>query len=205
LAITEVLLALLFATAMTVGSVALLVSANRMDVSVPSISRPPSAQSFEFVRPTKKLSPKPKVRSVPAAPRLASYLRPAPSLLEPMKSGFVQTTTSELLPAYVGEGELIFKEDAVDIAPVAISRIAPSYPRVAKQQGIEGFVEFRIQVGTTGRVENLWVLRSKPKGIFERAAETALRDFTFRPAEVAGQPVASFFRQRMNFSLRRQR
>lgn len=97
--------------------------------------------------------------------------------------------------------ELAFKESAVEKAPRIIKRTPPSYPISAKEQRIEGYVEYKLQINTAGEVQNLWLLKAEPAGYFEENASQALREFKFAPAEIAGQAVPVVVRQRLNFRL----
>ena len=98
---------------------------------------------------------------------------------------------------------LIFKEDAVDAPSKVVSRKMPRYPRLARQQRIEGYVLFRIVVGPDGAVESTHLLDSRPPGIFEASAEKAITQFRYSPARVDGQAVRSYKRQKIKFILRK--
>jgi protein TonB len=99
------------------------------------------------------------------------------------------------------DANLIMKEEAVDEPPRVIGRVAPEYPRLAEDRGIEGQVVFKLQVSRAGRVERVWVLKSKPPGVFEAAAEKAVRRYRFSPARFKGQAVPVLCRQRIVFKL----
>ena len=98
--------------------------------------------------------------------------------------------------------DLVFKEDAVDKPAHLIAQATPRYPRLAERQGISGVVVFRIIVGVDGNVENVQLLKAEPTGIFESSAESAIRQYRYSPAQMDGQPVRSFYRQKIIFRVR---
>ncbi|NOZ85202.1 MAG: energy transducer TonB [Deltaproteobacteria bacterium] len=97
--------------------------------------------------------------------------------------------------------ELVLKEEAVDEPPRVIRRVAPDYPSTAEDRGIEGYVIMKLQVSAAGRVEKVWVEKSDPPGIFEKAATRAIRQYQFAPAKFKGQAVAVLCRQKILFKL----
>ncbi len=103
-------------------------------------------------------------------------------------------------PQELGTG-LILREEAVDEPPRVIARAAPDYPAVAEDRGIEGYVVFKLQVSSAGRVEGVWVLEADPPGIFEAAAERAVRKYRFSPARFKGRTVPVLCRQKLIFKL----
>ena len=70
-----------------------------------------------------------------------------------------------------------------------IVRIEPQYPRKAAMQGIEGWVRLRFDVTALGTVENVKVLDSRPRGIFDLAAKRALLKWKYKPRMDDGKAV----------------
>ena len=70
--------------------------------------------------------------------------------------------------------------------PAALAWPMPVYPADAI---FDGVVLAEAQVGADGRIDRARLIRSTP--VFSQAALDALRAWTFRPARVAGRPVAS--------------
>ena len=62
-----------------------------------------------------------------------------------------------------------------------IRQARPEYPRRALQDEIEGDVLARAQVGRDGRVMSVTIVSARPRGVFERAVEQALRQYEFPP------------------------
>ena len=68
-------------------------------------------------------------------------------------------------------------------------RINPAYPREAQVKGIEGFVTLRFDISELGRPVNVSVVKSKPRGIFEKQARKALRKWKYNPKMVDEKAV----------------
>ncbi len=60
-------------------------------------------------------------------------------------------------------------------------RINPAYPRDAQIKGIEGFVTLRFDISELGRPINVAVVKSHPRGVFEKQARKALRKWKYKP------------------------
>jgi protein TonB len=60
----------------------------------------------------------------------------------------------------------------------------PEYPRRALQDEIEGDVLARAQVGRDGRVVSVTIVSARPRGVFERVVEQALRQYEFPPDDI---------------------
>jgi TonB family protein len=74
--------------------------------------------------------------------------------------------------------------------------VPPEYPREAFRRGQEGWVDVELTVDASGRVLGAEVIASQPRGLFERAALRAVRQWQFEPPrEVdAGGTVRGVFR-----------
>ena len=72
-----------------------------------------------------------------------------------------------------------------------IVRIEPQYPRKAAMQGIEGWVRLRFDITALGTVDNVKVLDSNPRKIFDMAAKRALYKWKYKPkTDDQGRAVA---------------
>ncbi|MBN2409048.1 MAG: TonB family protein [Candidatus Aminicenantes bacterium] len=86
-------------------------------------------------------------------------------------------------------GDLVPLE-GVDVAPVLLKRISPKYPVQALNMGVGGTVTVNALVSETGEVIRTEILKGIKGGFgLERAAETAIRQWQFKPAEKDGVPV----------------
>ena len=90
---------------------------------------------------------------------------------------------------------------AFDEPPVLIRHVAPTYPALARQAGIEGMVLLRVVVGTDGKVESASVIQSDVTPAMEKAAIAAARKFIFKPAKQRTVPVRASMAVPIRFKL----
>ncbi|HSB63679.1 MAG TPA: TonB family protein [Thermoanaerobaculia bacterium] len=83
--------------------------------------------------------------------------------------------------------------------PVLVTRVDARYPEAARRMNLSGEVVLRIVVEANGTVGRIDVLSPGPAGMTEAAGD-AVRRWTFRPARIAGQPVAVWKVVRVRFS-----
>jgi len=79
----------------------------------------------------------------------------------------------------------------LDIYPQASKRITPDYPPSAREAQIGGSVTLLVMIDETGRVEGTSVVDAVPDGMFEQAAQQALANAAFYPAQKDGRAVRS--------------
>jgi periplasmic protein TonB len=84
--------------------------------------------------------------------------------------------------------------------PVAVTRVEPTYPDVARRAGVEGIVELEVAIDASGKVTDVEVVRGLPMGLSEAAVE-AVRRWSWRPGRTASGPVASRRTVRVRFLL----
>ena len=77
----------------------------------------------------------------------------------------------------------------LDPGPRPIGAIEPEYPDVVRLR--EGVVVLRLLISDTGHVDDVGVVRSEPRGVFEQAAVVAFSKARFSPGLAAGTPVKS--------------
>jgi TonB family protein len=83
--------------------------------------------------------------------------------------------------------------------PILVTRVDARYPEAARRMNLSGDVILRVVVEANGTVGRIDVLTPGPAGMTEAAGD-AVRRWTFRPARVAGQPVAVWKIVRIHFS-----
>jgi protein TonB len=91
-----------------------------------------------------------------------------------------------------------YSEDG-DIVPIL--RVEPIYPTVAMTRKMGGWVDVEYIVMPDGSVAQARVVASEPKGMFEKAALSAINKWIFKPRVVDGQPVPRGVSQRINFNV----
>jgi protein TonB len=80
--------------------------------------------------------------------------------------------------------------DRVNVPPALIKRVDPKYPLQAFNMGVSGQVTVNALISETGDVLRTEILKGVKGGYgFEKSAETAVRQWKFRPAEKDGIPV----------------
>jgi len=89
----------------------------------------------------------------------------------------------------------------VDKQPKIIGRIKPKYPPLARLQGQEGSLKVLLKIDDLGRVREVEVVESQPKGVFDDAGMEAFRNARFQPAIKNGRPVAFQAYMRVEFKL----
>lgn len=68
-----------------------------------------------------------------------------------------------------------------------IVRVAPSYPRRAADQGIEGWALIGFTVTTEGLTRDVHVIDDEPKGVFGKEAVKAVKRWRYQPCVVNGK------------------
>ena len=71
-----------------------------------------------------------------------------------------------------------------DIQPIV--RIEPRFPSTAARKGIEGWVKLSFSVNKLGGVEDVTVVESKPRRIFDKEAKRAVKKWKYKPKVVDG-------------------
>jgi protein TonB len=81
--------------------------------------------------------------------------------------------------------------------------VPPQFPEVARQRGIDGWVDLQFLVGTDGAVGDIKVVGAQPAGIFEQSALDAVRRWRYQPVVRDGQSVSQRARVRLRFAVQR--
>jgi TonB family protein len=146
-----------------------------------------------FARPDAERSARQNVESNAAFPAGAVQGGPGYATLEPLNSedggefsepdGFFAEIRRRILESWWGG----IPVDAAELQKHLKSSVAPVYPEVARQAGIEGDVVLRICVSSRGRVTALKVLDGPP--ILARAAAQAVQRWQYQSLKVDGQPA----------------
>jgi len=64
-----------------------------------------------------------------------------------------------------------------------VVRIEPKYPKQAVQDGTEGAVVLKFDINADGDVKNVSVVKALPKGVFDKVAKVALRQWKYEPSD----------------------
>lgn len=125
-------------------------------------------------------TPAPTPTPAPDATATAAAPEPAPAVVEPPPAPVVATPTPAAPPAAAAPAP------ARTAAPRPISTPQPPYPREAARSRASGMVVVQYTIGADGRVTDVIVLRSRPRGLFERTVQDTVATWRF---EAPGEPV----------------
>jgi len=92
-------------------------------------------------------------------------------------------------------------KESVDTAPRVRRRSPIVYPELARRQGISGYVTMNVLIDESGNVEDVEVVDSKPKDIFDLKADSTIRRWKFEPATYNGKKVKVWAMQKVVFKL----
>ncbi|MDX2000595.1 MAG: energy transducer TonB [Thermoanaerobaculia bacterium] len=111
---------------------------------------------------------------------------------------------------YVEGPPLVLGSTAASAAPIAVggdvfppirlSGAAPEYTASARRARIQGTVEIRAVIDSSGRVIDAQVAKGLPMGLSEQALQ-AVRGWHFRPATRRGEPVTVYYDLGVHFGL----
>jgi protein TonB len=151
-----------------------------------------SGGAIEFVRLKRDNTPQEKKREPPK--RAKPKQQPPPPEMNMAKNMNPSDAAGDIAPMINAAAELgkasELSSGGGDRDLVPLVRVEPDYPPKAKQRGISGWVEFEFTIGPAGTVEDLKILRSSPRGVFDRAVLRAVRRWKYNPQMVDGKPVA---------------
>ena len=128
-------------------------------------------------------------------------LSPAPKTAEeaPPEVGAAIENTDQ---GNSGEARAPSAGDVVDAQRLAmVKSVQPEYPRKAREESIQGWVELDFTVAESGQVTDLSVHAANPRGVFDQAAMSALAQWRYKPVLVDAKPVAQRARIRIRFAL----
>ena len=104
----------------------------------------------------------------------------------------VVAPSEEELPKF---GDYVYVEEL----PEAVTKVNPVYPDLAREAGVDGLVMVQALVGKDGKVKDVRVVKSIP--MLDQAAESAVRQWVFKPALSNNKPVAVWVGVPVKFSL----
>jgi protein TonB len=141
--------------------------------------------------------PKEDANAVNPAPAAAS-VAPAPAALAPT-AGAATTGDQQMNAAEPPAPSAAGPIDANRLA--IVKSVQPEYPRKAREEAIQGWVEVDFTVAESGQVKDLSVHGANPRGVFDQAALSALSQWRYKPVLVDAKPVAQRARIRIRFAL----
>jgi protein TonB len=148
--------------------------------------------------------PEPLVPKTPAAPDIRPERLELSFTIDPDFQPAMKGLSS--LPVDLGFDAVINTDgifSAADLdAPVGIQvRVPPVYPLRARERRIEGWVNVKLLVDTSGRVEHAEVIEAQPEGYFEKSVLDCVRKWKLTPPVVGGEPVKAWMVTKIRFIL----
>ena len=104
-------------------------------------------------------------------------------------------------PSVEGAGQPGWPEQEV----MPLNDVRPEYPYRARQRGIEGHIKLAFTITAAGTVENIRVLESEPRNIFDREARRAAARWRFAPRTENGAAVSREAVKTLHFRLQGER
>ena len=173
-------------------------------LSLPTQSGPPTWAAVINAR----LAPVPPSANQTIAPERSRVPEPVRAALPPISLDVAQPLAVPNPPAIAAEPEQVvaagnapaiptipdpihYPARDLDIYPHALNPIRPVYPHAAREAQVAGSVTLLVSIDEAGRVLSTSVVDAEPGGVFEQAAQQALADSTFYPAQKNGRTVRS--------------
>ncbi len=110
-------------------------------------------------------------------------------------------TPSLFMEKYAVHGSEIYGMGDIDKPITPLVQAPPVYPMRARRLGIEGWVRVTILVSEQGEVENIDILESEPRGVFENSVIQCVRSWRFSPGTIHGEPVKTRVQTTIRFNL----
>lgn len=117
---------------------------------------------------------------------------PPPTATEPPPTQVASAATTKPIAASTSPQNKDFQ---------LVKRVNPSYPAQALRSRTEGWVELSFTITAAGDVQDVEVVNSNPRRVFDRDAARALSQWKFTPRVEGGKTVEAKARQRLEFSL----
>ena len=172
----------------------------RIDFS--RLVRDSDTQEIARVKPEiKKIEPPPSPQNVSTSTKASVSAGLDQSSLAPAGVDFGGTGEGGLRS---GGAQSLAMASGNDRGPVPQVRIEPEYPPQAKDRGIEGWAIVSFTVTREGRVKDVVVLDSQPKGMWDRSTLRAVANWRYQPALKDGKPVETRgMKAKVNYELDR--
>lgn len=190
------MIALFLALTSTIGIFLLMSSLIKTEGKIVKSS---SENTFmDFVRLKSSENTEEKQRKLPDKPPPLQSLKSmdAKSITKPNLKSSLPSTTNTLpfdLPTKLTQADLGMGgirgggNGDQDVVPEV--RTMLEFPLKAKRLGIEGWVVMEFDINPQGRVTNVVVLDSQPKRIFDKAAQSTVLKWKYKPKTVDGKNV----------------
>jgi TonB family protein len=113
--------------------------------------------------------------------------------------GFLLFTPGFLAISLLGSAQEIISVDKLILSQHIDHSVAPVYPPIAKAARVEGTVDIAVQIGVTGKIESMKVIRGP--AFLQQSALDAVQQWIFRPFVKDGKPVVVSGKVSIEFGL----
>lgn len=113
--------------------------------------------------------------------------------------------SSDLEEETIGSGDpidlVLVGEPGRDVCGQPVVRVAPTYPRRAAEQGIEGYADVQFTVTVEGTIKDAVVVEQEPGSVFGFAAKKAVEKWRYAPCMINGKVQEVRLVVRLTFEL----
>jgi periplasmic protein TonB len=167
----------------------------RVTVIHARLTSPQPPRSPQRAKPPERISareprPAPTVLSQPAATASAEPSTAPSPTIAPIDPEAAAPAGSDATVASIPD-PVHYPAKDLDIYPQALKRITPVYPETARDSKVAGSVTLLVLIDEVGKVVGTSVMDAAPDGVFEQAAQDALANAAFYPAQKDGRMVRS--------------
>lgn len=158
-----------------------------------------SESRIDFLRTIKARSAESRNRRIPKKPPEPKVAPKIPKMAVSQQEN-VQTPQMAMnapildSPLALGDGPYLGggggSRGSADGEPIPLIKPQAPYPRKAARAGTEGYVVLKVDITAAGTVENVRLVRSKPRRLFDQSAIKTAYQYRYRPKMVDGKPVA---------------
>lgn len=139
-------------------------------------------------------------RTVEASDASSAAGAPAPAAPAPVSQPLAATPSTNTAGAGSAATPAPAAAPTVIVTPAKlVKRVTPIAPAGVSSR-TSGYVLVRFQIGENGRVSDIAVVESSPPGVFDDAAQTAVRKWVYEPRKENGAAVASTAQAKLVFA-----
>ena len=122
---------------------------------------------------------------------------------EPDEAAKVEESAASAEPQAVEENKGVTLPGTLQMAypRYRINPMVP-YPGLARKRGQEGTVILQVLINREGRVDDLEVKTTSGYGLLDRAAVSAVKNWSFEPGRKDGKKIAMWVRVPVTFQLK---
>ncbi len=149
----------------------------------------PSVLPKEEPQRPDKDTPKPPKPSIVPSLDINTDIQVEPLELKDLVATNFSPANTNVIDGLALPGEGFYEMSELDSQAIPLIQTSPSYPIIALQKGIEGWVKLKFDVDAVGMAQNIKVLKTSHKKVFDREAIKALKKWRFKPGKQNGESI----------------